>query len=225
MSDFGYGYQTPWDTSSEFNAICFVIRGMMAAMDTMKLVRVQAVQGGGVGSPPTVDVLPLVQQVDGNANVIQNGVGVVYGVPVARLQGGPCAIIVDPAEGDVGYVVASDRDVSSVIATPGEPAAPASFRRFSIADGVYAGGVLNETPTCYLRLTEDGFALVDANGNAVESTEDGMTLSDANGNEVRMAAAGVTILDGHSNQIQTRAGFVNVVTASFQVNGVPVTVP
>jgi hypothetical protein len=206
--NFGYGQQTPWDSTDEFNVIAFIIRQMMARLDSMKLVRVEAVSGGGAAAgPPTVDVLPLVSEIDGFGNAIPHGV--VHGLPTFRLQGGICAIVLDPAAGDVGWVVAADRDISNAKANPGQQVTPGSYRKFDIADGVYAGALFGAAPTCYVQLKGDGTIHVqDAAGNSVATGPLGLTLSDANG-----------------NQIQTRAGFVNVVTPSFQVNGVPVIVP
>ena len=42
----GYGQQTPEDSNSDLGAVAFIVRQMMAQMDTMKLVQVVAVHGG-----------------------------------------------------------------------------------------------------------------------------------------------------------------------------------
>jgi uncharacterized spore protein YtfJ len=208
---FGYGQADPNDAGSDFKAIAFVVSQMTAKMSTSKLVQVQAVHGGGINPAGTVDVLPLVQQIDGNGYGLPHGT--VYGLPWSRVQGGANAVICDPQVGDVGYVVAADRDISVVKAqSPGFTSAtgfvPASRRRFNISDGIYAGGCLNVTPTQYLIFTATGVRLVDLNGNSVSMGPTGVNFTDLNGNQIQMAA-----------------GFVNVVTASFRVNGVPVTVP
>jgi hypothetical protein len=204
-NDQGYGQQTPADAANDMAGISFIVRQMMARMSTTKLVQVKAVTGGGLAPAGTVDVLPLVQQIDGNGYGTSHGV--VHGLPWSRVQGGKNAIICDPQVGDVGYVVAADRDISKVKNTRAE-SLPGSRRRFNISDGVYAGGCLNVAPNQYLIFTSTGVRLVDSNGNSVTTGPTGMTLADLNGNQIVMAA-----------------GFVNVVTASFRVNGVPVTVP
>ena len=189
---FGYGQQGPSDSGSNFEVIAFIVRQMMAQMNTMKLVQVVAVSGGAGAIDPagTVDVLPLVNQVDGNGNATPHGT--VYGIPWFRLQGGLNAVIVDPIVGDIGYVVASDRDISSVKATL-KRSNPGSFRKFDIADGVYVGGCLNLAPNQYLVFTEDGVRLVDKSGNSVAMAASGMTLTDSVGNVISTAAGGISI--------------------------------
>jgi hypothetical protein len=204
-NDIGYGQQTPDDSGSDIQNIAFQVRQMIARLDTMKLVKVMAVTGGGVAPAGTVDVLPLVQQIDGNGNGVPHGT--VYGLPWSRVQGGKNAIICDPEVNDIGYVICSDRDITKVKNTQAQ-ALPGSRRQYNISDGIYAGGCLNVAPEQYIIFTTTGIRLVDINGNSVATTSTGMTLSDVNGNEIIMGA-----------------GFVNIVTPVLQVNGVPVTVP
>jgi uncharacterized spore protein YtfJ len=205
MSNWAYGQQDPTDGNGDTNAILFMCRQMIAQIATMKIVQVKTVHGGGVNPQGTVDVIPLVSQIDGAGYGTPHGV--VPGLPWSRVQGGSNAVICDPVAGDIGYVVASDRDISTVKQN-GAAGLPGSRRRFDIADGVYCGGCLSVSPTQYLIFTSTGVRLVDANGNSITMSSTGMNLTDKNG-----------------NQIQMTAGVVNVVTGSFQVNGVPVTVP
>jgi hypothetical protein len=228
--DQGYGQITPVGSNSDLNAIASIVSQMTARMETAKLVQVVKVTGGGVAPAGTVDVLPLVQQIDGNGNGTPHGV--VPGLPWSRVQGGTSAVICDPVVGDVGYVVAMDRDTSVVRAqSPGsipndtKGFLPGTRRRFDIADGVYAGGCLNVAPNQYLIFTSTGVRLVDLNGNSVAMGPSGITLSDLQGNSVTTGTTGMTLADLNGNEVIMASGFVNVVTASFQVNGVPVTVP
>lgn len=210
-ASFGYGQEIPNSSGSDFAAVAFVVRQLMAKMDTSKLVQVVAVHGGGVAPAGTVDVLPLVQQIDGNGFGTPHGT--VYGLPWSRVQGGANAVICDPAVDDVGYVVAMDRDISKVknqsipISTT-TGFLPSTRRKFNIADGIYGGGCLNVAPNQYLIFTTTSVRLVDKNGNSIALGPTGMTYADVNGNQIIMAA-----------------GFVNIVTAVFQVNGIPVVVP
>jgi hypothetical protein len=123
-----------------------------------------------------VDVMPLVSQVDGNNNTQRHGV--VYGLPYFRIQGGANAVICDPVVGDIGYVVVSDRDISSVksnaakITGSANPSSsnqvtPGSSRRNDLADGVYVGGILNATPKQYIQFTATGITIADMNGNQI----------------------------------------------------------
>lgn len=203
----GYGQQTPYDTTSQLGEITFIIRQMLARMNTMKVVRVVAVHNvGGVAQAGTVDVQPLVSQIDGNGNAQPHGI--VPGVQYFRLQGGASAIICDPVDGDVGYVICSDRDTTNIKNGQSTSVTPGSFRRNDLADGVYVGGILNKVPTTYIQLTSTGVSIVDANGNKIVTSSIGITFTDVNG-----------------NQMITLPGAVNFVTGALQVNGVPIIVP
>lgn len=178
QGDFGYGQQDPNDTTNDFNATAFLVRQMISRLDTMKLVKVLAVTpgegDGDVKKAGTVDVQPLVSQIDGNGNATPHGT--VYGIPWTRAQGGKNAVIVDPEVGDIGYVVISDRDISSV--KESQQVGPAPTRRqYNLADGVYAGGALNVAPEQYLIFTEKGFRIVSKDGGQITADKDvGITV-------------------------------------------------
>lgn len=180
---FGYGHEFPMDSGDMFKAIMFVCRQFVSKMDTAKLVQVKAVTGGGEGHPAgTVDVQPLVSQIDGNGYGTPHGT--VPGIPWSRVQAGTNAIIMDPKVGDIGYVVACDRDISKVKNTKAA-ALPGSRRRFNIADGVYAGNTFGPAPTCYLLFKPDGHVkVVDVDGNVVETSSTGIALTPKSGQPV-----------------------------------------
>jgi hypothetical protein len=125
----------------------FIIGRMLGRVHTTQLVRVLAVRptAGKVGF---VDVLPLVQETDTARKVIAQSP--IYNVPFFRLQGGPSAVVLDPAVGDIGIVNIAERDITSVKATTQQGPA-ATDRRHDIADALYVGGVLNPEPTQYVR--------------------------------------------------------------------------
>lgn len=154
------------DSLSDFNVIAFLIRIMIGDVRTIVPVKVVAVIGGGIGATaPTVDVQPLVMQMDGAGYTTPHGL--VLGLPVVRWQAGGAAIVADPVVDDIGLAVICDRDISAVETARGQ-AAPGSFRRHDLADGVYLGGILNPAPTKYIAVTEDGIKLADGNGNIIE---------------------------------------------------------
>ena len=132
-SGFGYGQMFPDDVGTEGATIAFICRQLIQQLNIMKLVKVMAVHPGS-GTPPgpgTVDVQPLVSQIDGNGYATPHGT--VNGIPVWRLQAGPWAIIADPAVGDIGYVVCADRDISNVTRNAGAvqgPYNPGSRRQY-----------------------------------------------------------------------------------------------
>jgi hypothetical protein len=150
--------QTPSDASSQFNALSFVIDRALRRISTATLVKVTAVTNdGGLSPVGLVDLQPLVNLIDG-ANLMMPH-GIVSACPYLRLQGGANAVILDPQVGDIGIALFADRDISSVIANKGQ-ANPGSRRRFDMADGLYIGGVLNGTPTQWVRFSADGIELV-----------------------------------------------------------------
>lgn len=170
-----YGQQSPEDTTSDFNKHSFLIRQILGTVRTATLVQVVATTNAGDVSPVgTVDVLPLVNLLDGLGNSSPHGT--VYGLPVWRLQGGKNAIICDPVVGDIGVAVFSDRDISSVKANKGQ-ANPGSFRRFDFADGIYFGGVLGVAPTQYVQFNDAGITIADKNGNSIVMSASGIAIT------------------------------------------------
>lgn len=144
--------------NSAHNALMFAIWQVLGRTRTMTLVRVLAVTNDDELSPVGfVDVEPLVNLLDGLGNASPNGT--IFNVPYTRIQGGVNAIIMDPKADDIGWMAVADRDISNVKSTK-DTASPASLRRFNLADGVYMGGVLNGTPSQYVRFTDDRIELV-----------------------------------------------------------------
>lgn len=125
----------------------FQIQQQIARIATTMTVKVIAVHASGVGPTGTVDVQPLVNQIDGRGQATPHGI--IFGVPYCRIQGGENAVIIDPGVGDNGLVGFCSRDISSVKATRAQ-ANPGSRRQFDWADAIYIGGMLNGTPTNYI---------------------------------------------------------------------------
>lgn len=222
----GAGQMDPDDSTSDFAMVAFIVRSILAELDTMQPCQVVAVhpgQGGPPAAAGTVDVQLLVSQLDGDGNATQQGV--VAGIPYFRLQGGPWAIVIDPAVNDFGYVVAAQRDIGSAVASPGI-ATPGSDRSYNVSDGIYVGGCLNGAPPNFAWFKSDGtFSFLDGKGNKITTTATGIEIDDANGNKVQMTAAGMTLIDSNAHQIQMTSTGVNIVAPVLQVNGVTMTVP
>jgi hypothetical protein len=163
------------DGDSEYNLLRFIIRQELANVRTGVPVLVKAVHGGGVGAPPTVDVQPLVNQMDGQGNKTDHGT--IYGIAVARNQGGANAIINDPVAGDIGHLAVNDRDISVVKANNGARSNPGSFRRHNLADGVYVAAVFAITPTQYVQFTATGLRIMDINGNQIVTSSAGVNIN------------------------------------------------
>lgn len=164
--------------TSEVNSTQFMIQQALGQVRTTVPVKIVAVHGGGVGAPPTVDVQPLIAQIDGQGNRTDHGI--IHGIPCARSQGGGNAIINDPKVGDVGMMKISDRDMSALKSNQGAASNPGSFRTHDLADGVYEGPILNPaSPDQYVQFTENGLKVVTKGGASFEMDGTTMTI-DAN---------------------------------------------
>jgi hypothetical protein len=190
----GAGQQFPNDSSSRYNEVLFAMDQVLGLVRTATPVRVAAVSGGGAGNPPgTVDVVPLVNMLDGSGNATQHGT--VNGLAWLRLQSGNGAIVTDPVVGDVGLAVVCDRDTSAVLNSGGQ-ANPGSLRKFDLSDAVYVGGLLGGAPQQYVLFSATGVSVVDRNGNTIVMSAAGITVTDASGNTITTSSAGIAIASG-----------------------------
>ena len=158
MSDQSYPGVAPLSAfTNDFNRTQFHISQLINQIVTMTLVKVVAVHVSGL-TLGTVDVQPLVSQVDGSGQPVLHGV--IYGLPYLRFQAGSWAIIIDPQVGDIGVCGFCMRDISKVKATL-DVALPGSMRTYDWGDGVYFGACLSNTaPTQYIQNTSGGINIV-----------------------------------------------------------------
>lgn len=189
-------HQGPATAASEFNGLTFLVESILARVSTATLVKVvSCTNDGGLSAVGFVDIKPLVKQVDGAGRSIRHAT--IFRCPYLRVQGGANAIIVDPQVGDIGIAVFADRDISSASKTKDE-ANPGSARRFSMADGLYLGGVLNGVPAQYVRFSADGIE--------VHSPD-----------QVKITAPDVVI--EAATLVVSASASVAITTPSFTVNG------
>jgi hypothetical protein len=152
------GALKPSTTWGDYNNILFVVMQALAKMQTATIVKIMACSNSGDASPVgTVDVMPMVNQVDGSGNPTPHGT--IYNIPYFRIQGGANAVILDPQVGDLGIAVFASRDISNVKSTKAQ-ANPGSWRQYDWGDGMYLGGLLNGTPTQLLQFSASGISLV-----------------------------------------------------------------
>ena len=118
------------------------ILGLMSRMNTCELVQVISVDGD------TIKVKPLLSKIDANGNAVARGE--IDNVPFVRIQGGANALIIDPKPNDIGMCCFASRDISMVKRARGE-ATPNSKRQYDISDALYIGGMLNGTPSQYIK--------------------------------------------------------------------------
>jgi hypothetical protein len=149
--------------SDDYNRFTFIVRSLMNRMATMTLVQVKATSG------QTVDILPLVSQIDGAGNKVSHGV--IHNAPVFRLQGGKSAVIIDPVVGDIGLAIFAHNDISSAKKNKGE-ALPGSRRKFDWADAIYLGGLLNADPTSWIKFLPSGEINITGMGGNVTINSD-----------------------------------------------------
>lgn len=151
------GQLRPGTTWGDYNNILYVVQQAIGKLQTATLVQIVACTNAGELAPVgRVDVLPLVNQIDGNG--IATPHVTVYNLPYLRVQGGGNAVICDPQPGDIGIAVFASRDISKVKATKAQ-ANPGSLRQYNFGDGLYLGGVLNGTPNQYVQFNAAGIKI------------------------------------------------------------------
>lgn len=126
----------------------YTILRLISRVHTAQLVRVMAVEpvADRVGF---VTCQPVIQDTATNGVLIAQSP--IYRVPYLRVQGGVSALIIDPAEGDIGVALFAERDITAFKDTLQDGAA-ATERQFSSGDALYLGGFLNGAPAQYVRL-------------------------------------------------------------------------
>lgn len=189
MSDtYAYqGFQDGGTGTTDYNSLVFIIQREMAKMNVGVPVKVvtapYTVDSSGTKTPITpgaagpigyIDVLPLVNQVDGNNAATPHET--VHLVAYHRPQGGNGAFISDPVVGDIGHMTVPDRDTSVVLSTSAQ-GNPGSGRRNDLSDGVYLGTIRSGNPSQSFAFLAQGFKLVDAFGNTMIGTAAGVTIN------------------------------------------------
>lgn len=149
-------FQRNTDGNSAGSSVDANIRNHLNTMGANTLVTVIAVNAGD-GITGTVDVQPMVHMQTSDGTAIPHGT--IYGVPYLRVQGGSCALIVDPVVGDIGYIIISGRDQSNAVANRA-PSSPGSFRTHSMSDCVYVGAYLGSDPEHYVKISTSGVNIV-----------------------------------------------------------------
>ena len=207
------GSQYADSATSEFNADEFIIWSIISRISTATLVQVKKVTNtGGVSAVGFVDIMPMVNMVDGAGNSYKHGT--IFQCPYFRLQGGTDAVILDPKVGDIGIAIFADRDISSVSVNKAQ-SNPGSSRKYSKADGIYLGGVLNGTPQQYIEFTSGGITV--KSPSAVTISAPSIKLENAGAAlQTLLNSTLLTWLATH-----THSG----VTVGGGVSGVPATLP
>jgi len=142
----------------------YVISQMLARLATATLVEVITVHAGGVSALTTVDVQPIVNQIDGIGTATPHGT--IYKMPAWRVLSANGQIVNDPVVGDIGLAIFCHSDISAAVANMAV-SNPGSFRKFDWADGIYLGGLFNEEPTQSIEITAQSIVITPGSGGVV----------------------------------------------------------
>ena len=189
--------------NSSRNQDDFAAQQRIAGVRTMVPVKIVAVHGGGVGPAPTLDVQVLVDQTDGQGNATPHGT--IYGISAPRNRSGNGEVINDPVVGDMGWMHAADRDVSSFLTANGK-ASPGSDRRHSLSDGVFIRGHDSKaTPKQFVQFRSDGVTVMDVNGHQFETTATKVIVAPKEGSNAMVFLGGDGTKGGY-DFLQTMSG-------------------
>ena len=181
---------------TKYNQLSFLIRSLVnKEINTAIPVKVTEVMVGS-GSVGYVKAVPLVNDMDAQGNAVD--VPIIPSLPYFRLQGGKVAIITDPVVGDIGLAIFAQKDTSNVVAGTTDPVHAGSFRKFSMSDGWYIGGFLNQSPETFLELKQDKTAILTATA--------GITINGDISLNGKLTATGDIKGNGHSLSNHTHTG-------------------
>lgn len=124
--------------------------GIINSVNTCEVVKVLSVNAEN----NTLTAIPLVKNLTTEDVACEESP--IYNLKYFGWQYGKCAIQGTPKQDDVGFVVISKRDISNI-----NSGVVGSKRKFSMADGIYIGGLVgfNATPTEYISLSDDGITI------------------------------------------------------------------
>lgn len=145
----------------------FILERLIGRTYTISIVKVVAVIPGDTGPVGFLSATDLIQQVDGNNDGIPNQP--MENLPYFRLQGGANAVIIDPKPGDIGLAAFARRDITNIKQSKTE-GAPPSLRTHDVSDGIYLGGILNGTPTQWIRFLDSGVHIKSESELTVDAT-------------------------------------------------------
>ena len=139
---------TPSELVDRYNALIHIINSEIKKINTADLVRVIAINDG------TIDVIPLLGTIRADGSM--NEPSPIYNVRYFQWQFGLNKIKAVPVIGDIGLLVCCKQDISNV-----ENGNVGSFRQFSMADGIYIGGIegLNQNPTQSIEFSENNLTI------------------------------------------------------------------
>ena len=141
---------------SQFNSL---ITNVNTAMPC-KVVAIEKQEQRGVNIVGFVDIQLMIEQTNGQKK--GNETAIICNVPYIRIQGGTNAVIIDPEINDLGVAIFSSRDITN-FKEARRQTPPATWRKFSISDAIYIGGIRNQKPVQYIHFRNDGIEIYSPN--------------------------------------------------------------
>lgn len=137
---------------SQFNSL---ITNVNTAMPC-KVVAIEKQEQRGVNIVGFVDIQLMIEQTNGQKK--GNETAIICNVPYIRIQGGTNAVIIDPEINDLGVAIFASRDITN-FKEARRQTPPATWRKFSISDAIYIGGIRNQKPVQYIHFRNDGIEI------------------------------------------------------------------
>lgn len=198
------GQMTVRDPNSEVNRDAFQSRQQFGERRFHFMAKIVKVYNrNSLTDPCTVDIQPLVKQLDGSGKAMSHGI--IHGVPVPRSQSGDSVFVNDPQVNDVGTFSVLDRDHKSVQANDFAEANPGSQRRNDMSDAIFHGTLPRKSQPIkqHFMFTDDGIDCADRNKNTLNSSSKGWnfngTIIDQKGNIT--SPGNVTAGQGTADQV------------------------
>ena len=150
-------YNTP--ILCEYDKVISQFNSLITNVNTAipcKVVAIEKQEQRGVNIVGFVDIQLMIEQTNGQKK--GNETAIVCNVPYIRIQGGTNAVIIDPEINDLGVAIFASRDITN-FKEARRQTPPATWRKFSISDAIYIGGIRNQKPVQYIHFRNDGIEI------------------------------------------------------------------
>ena len=158
----------PENVLDYYGSLVFFVNSLIKNVNTVEVVKVVSVnKDENEKYDGTLNVIPIVKRVNAEGVAVEESV--IYGVRYFGWQFGDCAIEALPKEDDIGFIVVSKRDITSI-----ESGRVASNREYCLADGIYIGGIVgfNQTPKNYIKFTQEGVEITSEKDLTINAKKD-----------------------------------------------------
>lgn len=165
------GFMEENTNTNDYNKLQFIIRqSVLGLIDTCFVGIVQTVNENF-----TVDVLPIVNGVDGDGNSVERSV--VYNIPYLRYQGGECSVDIIPSVGDIGLICITKEDSSSAIESKSS-SVPPSDKKYNKSNGLYIASIASTCKEAKHSLTiRDEGIIINTTANVSVSCDGNATVN------------------------------------------------